>query len=259
MNHFVLSLKRTGLMLSLCMILAVSSLTGCDNGDSYEAKLEDARIALDDGNYALAKSILEELPRTDEVLQYLSNAIAGDSLNLDLLNIISTMAELEDEGNSGSIDMVGLILGDDGEPMDQQDISEKLDAANEAIALFEEIAGDNGIDSLTDNQKIQLGLLAVTRTVLTLSGMIYDELGESVVMTEAWISDNWTDDNEVTPDPTELELIDQDMEYVFYAVQALSDGSNDMEDDFGNFRDELTGGDGETSESDINAYFDAME
>ena len=247
------------LMMTLFVITAGASLTGCDNGDSYEARLEDARIALDDSDYALAKSILLELPQTPEVLEYLSNAIAGDDLNLDLLNILSTMADLEDNGNSGSIDMVGLILGDDGEPLSQSDISAKLSAANDAIELYEAIAGDHGVESLTDNQKIQLGLLSVTRTVLTLADMLYDELGESVEMTEDWISSNWDPDtNSVSPDQTELDSINRDMEYIGLAVDALADGSNDMEDDFTDFKSELTGGDNDASAEDINNYFDAM-
>lgn len=249
----------TALMITLFVITAGASITGCDNGDSYEARLEDARIALDDSDYALAKSILLDLPQTPEVLEYLSNAIAGDDLNLDLLNILSTMADLEDRGDSGSIDMVGLILGDDGKPLSQSDIAYKLNAANEAIGLYVTIAGDYGVESLSDNQKIQLGLLAVTRTVLTLSGMLYDELGESVNMTEDWISDNWNPEaNSVSPDQAELDSINQDMAYINLAVAALSDGSNDIEDDFEDFMDELTGGDNDASAEDLNTYFDEM-
>jgi hypothetical protein len=241
--------------------LFAAALTGCDNGGSYEAKLEDARIAIDDGNYAQAKSILQTLPRTPEVLQYLSNAIAGEDLNLDTFNIITTLSELDDSGNTGSIDMIGKIIGDDNDQLTPEEIAAKLASATEAIDLFKEIAMDEGtgMDGLSDDQKIQVGLLAIARTVLTLADMISREMSDqTVVMTEEWIRDNRDSFATVHPTDDELASISEDLTYTEYAIGALS-SSNDLSDDFTEFRDELDANqDGLITADELNAYIDGM-
>lgn len=240
------------------------SITGCDNGDSYEARLEDARIALDDGDYALARSILDSLPQTEEVLQYKSNAIAGGELNLDTLNIIVTMEELDDEGDAGSIDMVGKIVAGDDDQLTGDEIDSKLAAADEAIGIFEDIAAMKGTTTkgtadLSDNQKLQLGLLSIVRIVLTLADLICDEInGEPVTMTEAWIRDNYTDFQDISPTQEQLDRINLDLDYIELTIDIFAD-SNDLKDDFENFMNDIDGnGDGTVSTAELNAYLAEM-
>jgi hypothetical protein len=112
MDRFFGCFKKRLVLFGIAAVLLISAggfLVSCDNGDSFSARLEDARIALDEGNYDLAKSILESLPQTEAVLEYLSNAIAGGDLNIDTFNIIITMDELDDEGSQGSIDIIGKL------------------------------------------------------------------------------------------------------------------------------------------------------
>lgn len=255
MNRFFKPMASTKdqvvrLIIGLFMLLAAVSMTGCDNGDSYEAKLENARIALDDGNYDLAKSILETLPGTAEVMEYMSNAIAGGDLNLDTLNIISTLEDLDDEGNTGSIDMIGTIIGDEDNQLTCEEITDKIQSATQAIELFKAIAdlSGGGVQDLSDNQKTQLGLLSLTRIVLTLAHRICLKTEGPVTMTEAWIQENRA---EFTPVITEeestsegvvadLARINEDILFIGYTIDVFAD-SNDMKDDFQEFKDELDG------------------
>ncbi len=252
------------LMAGLFMFLAALSVTGCDNNDSYEAKLEDARIALDDGNYDRAKSILETLPQTIKVLEYMSNAIAGGALNLDTLNIISTLDELDNEGSVGSIDMIGRVIGGENNQLDCADIATKLQAATEAIEQFKLIAELTGVEmnALTDNQKTQLGLLGITRVVLTLAHRICARVDGPVIMTEAWIRENRagftplvTADQEGTVEVnTDLAMINEDLVYIGYAIDALAD-SNDLKDDFQEFKAELDADQsGDVTVAELNTY-----
>jgi hypothetical protein len=263
------------LIIGLFMFLAAVSMTGCDNGDSYEAKLEDARIALDDGNYDRAKSILATLPETAEVMEYMSNAIAGGDLNLDTLNIISTLEDLDDQGNTGSIDMIGTIIGDDDNQLTCEEIVDKIHSATAAIELFNDIAALNGggIQDLSDNQKTQVGLLSITRIVLILAHRICVKTGGPVTMTEAWIQENrdaregwagftplitdqeWNDDNGEDPDGVRANLImiNEDIVNIGYTIDVFAD-SNDMKDDFEEFKNELANGDDDVSYGDLNAY-----
>ncbi|MFA6009551.1 MAG: hypothetical protein WC799_06185 [Desulfobacteraceae bacterium] len=270
MNRFFKPMANTKdqvvvLIIGLFMFLAAVSMTGCDNGDSYEAKLEDARIALDDGNYALAESILATLPQTAMVLEYMSNAIAGGDLNLDTLNIISTLEDLDDEGNVGSIDMIGRIIGDENNQLTCEQITDKIQSATEAIELFKAIADLNGggVQDLSDNQKTQLGLLSITRVVLTLAHRICIKTGGPVTMTEAWIQANRdanfsplitaeeSTSEEVTAD---LARINEDLVFIGYTIDVFAD-SNDMKDDFLEFKNEIDADlNGNVTYVELNAY-----
>lgn len=269
MNRFFKPLANTKnqvviLIAGLFMFLAAVSMMGCDNNDSFEAKLEEARMALDDGNYDRAKAILETLPGTVQVLEYLSNAIAGGELNLDTLNIISTLEDLDDEGNVGSIDMIGRIIGDGNNQLECSEIVAKIEAATEAIQKFKDIAALMGVteEGLTDNQKTQLGLLSVTRVVLTLAHRICVKTGGPVIMTEAWIQANRGDftplitDEEAGTEEVQGDLarINEDLVYIGYTIDVFAD-SNDMKDDFEEFRSEIDADDnGTVTYGELNDY-----
>lgn len=271
MNANVMCMKtRTimvGLMISLIMGLTGLALTGCDDGDSYDARLEDARMALDDGNYPLARSILDALPQTEEVMQYKSNAIAG-GIGIDTFNIITTLEDLDDEGSTGSIDMVGrVIAGDDGE-LTEDEIEQKLADADEAIELFLDIAAlrkdaaTKSIDDipyLTNDQKMQLGLLGITRTVLNLARMICRELGGlPVTMTEAWVRDHRAGFLPVNPLQQEIDDIEDDLRFIAAAIDVFAD-TNDMKDDFEEFRNELDANqDDQITADELNDYLGNM-
>ena len=78
-----------GICRLLCLCFAIFALTGCEGNifegladdSSYEARLEEAMIALDDGDYAKARSILSDLnndyPNDPTILQYLSKYVTG--------------------------------------------------------------------------------------------------------------------------------------------------------------------------------------
>lgn len=236
--------------------------TGCDDGSSYEARLEDAKIAIDEGDYASAKSILLGLPRTPEVLEYLSNAIAGGDLNLDMFNIISTMADLEDSGDQGSIDMIGMVIGGDDNQLTGEEIDAKLASATEAIELFQDIAvlQGGGVDELSSDLKMQLGLLSMTRITLTMADLISQELpaDQPVEMTETWIRENRDGFMPLNPDAAALETIGEDLVYTGYAIGAISDTS-DIKDDYETFKSDLdANGDNMTTADELNAFIADM-
>ena len=72
-------------------------------------------MAMDDGDYQTAISILEELaaefPDDPLLWQYLSNAYSG-SAGLDTLNLLQVLDDLKEMDESGSIDMIGLVLAE---------------------------------------------------------------------------------------------------------------------------------------------------
>lgn len=262
---FFMKLRKSGwlkpLIIGLTVCFLIIPFTGCDDTDSYEAQLEEARMAIDDGNYTLARSILEGLPQTIDVLMYLSHAIAGGELNLDTFNIISTLEDLGDSGNSGSIDMIGLIIGNDSNQLSSTEIDSKLASATEAIELFKDIAALQGktMEELSDDHKLQIGLLSITRTVLSIADMISDELpGEDVGLTESWIQDNRDGFTPINPDSEDLNRVDEDLTYISNAIGVFAD-TNDMKDDYQGFRDELDpNGDNQTSSTELNNYIDNM-
>ena len=107
------------------MIFASTLLSGCGgnifesmvDNNSTAAKKEDARIALDKGNYTEAVRLLEELCGTDtsnltcdeETQANLASAYIADATNLDVLQLIAK-AEEAAAGTASSFTTVSTLL-----------------------------------------------------------------------------------------------------------------------------------------------------
>lgn len=266
-----------GLIVSLLLITTGLSLTGCGDNSSYESKMFDALQALDDENWEQARAILETLPENEEVLQYLSNSYAG-SVGINTFDFLTTIDELDSENTgddqTGSIDMIGKLIGaqDDVLPCDLA--TEKLEDITTAIETMVLIQTLTGLE-LNDDQKVQLGLASITRTVLIIAKLICYEIqpDDSVTMTEEWLDLHHDDFYPVSqgawdssPVATSYaDMLMEDISNVAEAITALSD-SNDIQDDFNQFRSDLDNGqgisstalDGVISLDEMNYYLDNM-
>ena len=175
-NFFCQRSSHLGLVLGI-MILTMG-LIGCENnnilndlGDdgSKEARTEEALQALDDGDYSEAISLLEDLtsdyPDDGKLWQYLSNGYAGRA-GLDTIHLLEVMDELEDNDDSGSIDMIGRVLGDDaGNLTDAQLTSKSSDIDLSIDALY-------NIDNPDNNQDILKGLMGIADIALTMARIV---------------------------------------------------------------------------------------
>lgn len=247
-----------GLCRLLCLCFAIFALTGCEGNmfegfaddSSYEARLEEAMIALDDGDYAKAKSILTELnadyPNRPTILQYLSNASAGLA-GIDTFNLLETIEQINDNPNAGSIDMIGQMLGDTDGVLTVDEIKEKIDNINDAISAL------GAIDDPTDDQIVQLGLLSLNRAVLTIGDVIADDRRiQTVTLTENGISNLYP--GNTTPDFSDNLVDDQgnnrldtltiDIQNINNSIDSITnisgeDSENDLSENFGDFSDEI--------------------
>jgi len=256
-------------------LLVISLLMGCGDDNSIlegmaddgsrEARLEEARIALDDGDYANALDILltlrDKYPGDSTILKYLSNAYAGLA-GLDTFNILTTIEELDDAGNSGSIDMIGLVLGDSNGLLTGAAISEKLDHLANALDAL------NEIDDRDTDQLAQGGILAVAHVALTLGDIVLNDLNESsVALTEEGINSQYSgaggadlDDSNITQET--LDDLQQDIEMVADAVDAIdtiSSEGNDLSEDFDQFRSDIAqNDDGQITVPELENYINSL-
>jgi hypothetical protein len=247
-----------GLCRLLCLCFAIFALTGCEGNmfegladdSSYEARLEEAMIALDDGDYAKAKSILTELnadyPNKPTILQYLSNASAGLA-GIDTFNLLETIEQINDNPNAGSIDMIGRMLGDKDGVLTVDEIKEKIDNINDAISAL------GAIDDPTDDQIVQLGLLSLNRAVLTIGDVIADDQGiQTVTLTENGISNlypgnttpNFSDNLVDDQGNNRLDTLTIDNQNINNSIDSITrisgkDSENDLSENFGDFSDEI--------------------
>lgn len=257
------------ILMILSIMLLIASLTvGCDDSvlegladdDSFEAKLEEARIALDKGEYSRAIELLEALddanPRNATIQQYLSNAYAGLA-GLDTFNLLTTIETLDETSNSGSIDMMGLILGNSNGVLTAAQLRAKLVNIENAIQAME------GISRPNDDHKVQLGLLAVAHIALTLGNIVLeDQGGTSVTLTEQGLDSQYgnqsADFSDVDSDTQNLSELTADLGYVADAVTVLdniSNEGNDLSQDFSQFQNDIdNNGDGNLSETDLENY-----
>jgi len=258
------------LLVILGIMLLIGSLTmGCDDSvlegladdDSFEAKLEEARIALDKGEYANAVSLLEALYSlnigNETILEYLSNAYAGLA-GLDTFNLLTTIEALDDSDNSGSIDMMGLVFGDSDGNLTAAQIADKLEDIERAMTALE------GLSSQNNDQTVQLGLLAVAHMSLTVGNVVStDQGGADVSLTEEGLGALYSDSQpaEFSGDVSSgtLDRLTTDLGYVAAAVTALNNISgqgNDLSEDFSQFQNDIDndGDDGSVSQTDLENY-----
>lgn len=264
-----------GLVAGLLLLAGGFFITGCGDDASYESKLFDARQALDDENWAKAMAILESLPQTEQVLQYLSNSYAG-MVGLNTFDFLTTIDELDNENgdNTGSIDMIGKLIGAENDVLSCEAATDKLIDITTAIDTMMMIQTLLGVE-LDNDQKVQLGLASITRTVVIIAKLICEQTGnENVTMTEEWIkanrdnflpisTDTW---NSSPVDASYADMLMEDIDHVDEAIIALteSSGNNDIQDDFQEFRNEIdngqggTAGDGTITLGEMNYYLQNM-
>ncbi len=262
----IFSWKATGtrqFLVSLISVALIFSFCGCDDSvfedvsadDTYESRIEEAKMALDDSDFSRAADILEaleaEYPNNDEVKQYLSNAYSGLA-GLDTYDLLETIDTLDEAGQSGSIDMISTVLGDDDGRLSEAQITKKLGYLNDAIASMDQtitasIQSDFSTMNLSEDDRIvQRGLLALSRIVLLLGDMIIDQLSiTEVVLTEAGIRVHYADQE---PDFDDIfnDVIEQtmaeDIQAIEDAIEAIKDMTgtdNDLHEDFETFMNDL--------------------
>ncbi len=250
------------------------ALTSCEGNsfefladdNSKEARIEEALIALDDGEYARARAILTalkaEYPNDGTIAQYLSNALAGLA-GIDTFNLLETIDRLNEEGNIGGIDMVGLVLGDADGILTTTEITDKLSDLGAAI----EALTDLGEENLTDDQKVQLGLLSLNHAALTIADILADETGESeITLTEEGIEqlfDDYTtelsdlsDADDIT---NKLSGLSEDINNLTGSIEAIAtivggDSGNDLSDSFDQFHDDVAGNDDVVTEAELEDF-----
>lgn len=192
------------------------------------SKIEDARIALDDGNHEKAKAILLNLessrPDDPVVLQYLSNACAG-MIGLDTYRLLEVVDKLNENDNTGAIDMAGLVLGDENGILTATEIQNKLE-------LLEDCAIPKllRISSPTDEHLVQLGLVSLHHAILLIGDIVVEERGISAIkLTEEGLRDLYRYQAfvyDLTGDPR-MEKLSDDIMHISRSVDAILEISGD--------------------------------
>ena len=107
-THLFYQFHRAGILICVglaCLLMACDGnlLEDISDDDSYEAKLEDGLMALDDEDYDKAVELFLDMrssyPNKEEVCVYLSNAYAGLT-GIDTFNLLETISDLEEIGRA---------------------------------------------------------------------------------------------------------------------------------------------------------------
>ena len=258
-----------GIIQLLMIFFIIFLFSGCGDNlfegvyddKSFEARLEEAKIAIDDENYAEARDILlklkEDHPNNKEVLKYLSNAYAGLA-GIDTFSLLEIIDELDENGNSGSIDMIGLVLGDAEGSISSEEVGESLanlEAALENLQL---------IENPDDDQIIQMGILGMSHMTLTIAEVVMDDLGlDDVELTEDGLSELYPDDSADFSDiEVPVESLSNDLGLINDAIDelnAISDSGNDLAEDFEEFQEDIDPDDnGEITAEELENFINEM-
>lgn len=208
--------------LLLFFLSACNLYESAENKSSTKAKKEDARMAIDRGNYEKAYNILYPMYQKNpeaagsDLLQLLSNALSGQ-IGLDTFSVLEIADDLADGDTSGGIDLVGKVLSVDRTgTMTKDEIQEKLNMLYELpnpenAAPVQQMAPKSGpqvfsaqingddpsdfftpesgaiffldeIQTKTNDHFAQLGLLSIVDTVLILADIIMEDLARDDIV-----------------------------------------------------------------------------
>jgi hypothetical protein len=242
-----------GVFCVLLFCFALLTIQGCFEGladdTSYEARIEEARIALDNGDYARARSLLEDLKAEYDddplVLQYLSNACAG-LVGIDTFRLLEVIDDLIALDKEGRIDMVGLVLGGPGGVLESDKIDEMIELL-EGCAIDELLA----IADRTNDQIVQLGLASLFHGALTIADIVVDDLGiGDITLTEEGLLSLYNPEN--PPDFADIDIagrldsltddivrIDDSIEAILAMLDLDLAEKNDLSEGFEKFMNDI--------------------
>jgi len=229
---------------------------------SYEARLEEARMALDKGRYDEAISILKGMDKSDPaVAGYLSNAYAGKA-GLDTFKLLETIDSFA-ANQTGNIDMVGKVLGGDDAKLRTDEITEKKEKFDSAINALDELKEQG---QLTNEQKVQLGLLSTNRAALTIAEIIAEDQQKSeVTLTEEGIKDLYSDkqinlSDEATDERLQtlsgdINNIDNSIDAILAITEKTEKEKNDLRENFEKFKKDVDkNGDKDVTPEELNNF-----
>lgn len=243
------------LLLCTLAVVLITFFNGCNenlfepiaNDSGSGSKIEDARIALDDGDYEKAKTILLNLEKSNPddpiILQYLSNACAG-MIGLDTYRLLEIIDKLSENDITGAIDMAGYVLGDENRRLTAIEIQNKLELL-EDCAIPELLK----IESPTDDHLVQLGLISICHAMLLIGDIIVEERGiNEIELTEEGVRDLYRYEAfvyDLTGDPR-MEKLSNDIMRIARSVDAImeitgdpSAEDNDLSENFDAFISEI--------------------
>ena len=263
---------RVGILVCIglaCILISCDGnlLEGISDDDSYEAKFEEGLMALDDEDYDKAVDLFAALrsdyPNKEEVCVYLSNAYAGLT-GIDTFNLLDTISELEDTGDEGSIDMIGLLLGNSDGILDPQGVDSKMDLLASAQAAI-----DTCIDTPDTDERVQGGLLGLGDAALIIADIVLKDLNlDSVELNEEGLVALYDGLPDIDIDQTDisdedLARLNDSLDDILDSVDALeeilgADEENDLSESFDEFLMDLDpAGDG-VDRDDIEVYIDNL-
>ena len=117
-----------------------------------------------------SRSLRSDYPNKEEICVYLSNAYAGLT-GIDTFNLLETISDLDDTDDEGSIDMIGLLLGDAEGVINQPAVDSKMD-----LLALAQAAIDTCIDSPGTDERVQVGLLGLGDAALIIANLVLADL-----------------------------------------------------------------------------------
>ena len=274
-THAIWLFQRVGILVIIglaCLFIGCDGnvLEGVSDDDSYEAKLEEGLMALDDEDYDKAVDIFKRLksdyPNKEEVCVYLSNAYAGLT-GIDTFNLLNTIDDLDGTDSEGGIDMIGLLLGSAEGILTQDAVTTKIGSIGDAQTT---INGCIDIDNRDTDERVQMGLLGLGDVALIIADTVFADTGVgSIELTEEGLEELYESRPPIDIDDTDisdadLALLNASLKDIQDSIDALEeilgdDEENDLSESFDEFIDDIDRDhSGEITRSEIEQYIDDL-
>ena len=261
-RHKRVSTLYLRIALVVCLIFSVMVFgVGCEDDESDESTLEEAKIALDNREYDRAIELLEGM--TDkEALEVLSNAYAG-RVGIETFEFLSQLEALNFDDVQESIELVRGMLGyGASHAFLCTDIAAMLSDLDKARgALLNSVGGNES--ALTTSGKAKLGIYGFSDFVLILAEILCENYGsrldppDTIELTEAWIKNSIqlfvVDFKDVVVTAEQLAQMNRDVGYVKGAAAAFG-MSEELKTTFASFSANVGGADGSVDRADVVAF-----
>ncbi|PID77800.1 MAG: hypothetical protein CSB21_03640 [Deltaproteobacteria bacterium] len=273
------------------LFFGCNALENVSDDSSFDAKKERGLTALNEGNYEKAAEIFKNLknnnPGDNSIKSYYASALSG-SAGLDVYNLLETLDKIDKNSSDGdsTIELVGGTLsgnsGQSAPEFTEEEINKKIEWLEQAMAALIEITGNEyssfinqkkllaveeedlneklnklkeGIKKLSDDERIQLGLIAINHSILVISKIIMGNTGQDKIKFNK--ESFYIILQEIVPEKI-LDKLSIDIQLIGYAIDAIEDfldSDNDIREEFDKFLNRIDeNSDGYISESELQNY-----
>ena len=229
-------MKRNRYFLLVLFFVMLTGFVGCAD-DTQQAKIEDAKIAIDNRNFSKAISILEDgsfnLQNDSEAASLLASAYMGKA-GLNIIKMIEEASKAASAGATGTFTEFSQFFS-----LSTAELNTQQNDMQAAVALL------SGLQNRTPEQNLQLAVAATADIIVTIGADL----------TNGFQSNGQPNSPPPSTIPPEtLTRMTNDVGFVVSGIAGSGIANEDLTKDITTIQSGLTGPNGMVTTTSLNSY-----